>query len=70
MFGRPFEKFGLIWRFSLAGADCVGPGMTQAVLIDEVLPKCMFICDQVVTRWVAAEGRPDAFTAVVVYVRP
>ena len=44
--------------------------MTQAVLIGEVLPMCMFIRDQAVTQWVAAEGRPGAFMGMAVYMRP
>jgi hypothetical protein len=45
--------------------------MTQAVVIDEVLPKRMSVFDQVVTQRMAAEDRPDAFMGmVVICMRP
>jgi hypothetical protein len=41
--------------------------MTQAVVIDEMLLKRMSVFDQVVTQRMAAEDRPDAFTAETLY---
>jgi hypothetical protein len=35
--------------------------MTQAMVIDEVLPKRRSVFDQVVAQRMAAEDRPDAF---------
>jgi hypothetical protein len=35
--------------------------MTQAVVIDEVLPKRMSVFDQVITQQMVVEDRPDAF---------
>jgi hypothetical protein len=40
--------------------------MTQAVLVEEVLPKHMAVRDQVVAQRVGAEGKPDTCTGVVV----
>jgi hypothetical protein len=40
------------------------------VVIDEVLPKRMFVLDQVVTQRVAADGRPNSFAGIFVYMLP
>jgi hypothetical protein len=39
------------------------------VLIDEVLPKGMFVFNQVATQRMAADGRLDGFTGMAVYMR-
>ena len=40
--------------------------MTQAVPVDELLPKHMVIRDQVVTQRMRTEGRPDLVRGMVV----
>ena len=50
--------------------DCARPGMAQAVLVDEVLPKGMVVGDQAIAQWVGTEGRPDTVMGMVVHVIP
>jgi hypothetical protein len=42
--------------------------MIQAMLIDEVLPKGMVVYDYVIAQRMLAEGRPDNFMDMAVYV--